>query len=297
LVFVWKLEFEIWNFSSLRNIIAFIRQFFNFFLFLVLLGASLIILINYNQTYQAVFSNIASETTGKVGSQYNKVEYYFKLKKTNEALAAENAQLRDLLKQSFDSPDTSNVIKIDSLLKDTLGRVRRFSFLPAKVVNNDVSDQNNYITLYRGSKQGVRTDMGVIGPEGVVGRVISVSDNYSLVMSLLNRNSKVSAMMKKGFYTGLADWDGKDPRYIELHNIPKSAKIAVGDTVVTSSYSGSYPPGIMVGRVAAIEGDPASGFYELKIKTATDFFSLQYAYLVDNMTIVEQKELEAKKPK
>src|SRR5580765_5984572 len=148
----------------MRNIIAFIRQFFNFFLFLVLLGASLAILINYNQTYQAVFSNIANETTGKVGMQYNKVEYYFRLKKTNEALAAENAELRGLLKESFDSPDTSAVIKIDSLLKDTLGRVRKFRFLPAKVVNNDVSDQNNYITLYRGSKQGVHTDMGVIGP-------------------------------------------------------------------------------------------------------------------------------------
>jgi len=281
----------------MRNIIAFIRQFFNFFLFLVLLGASLAILINYNQTYQAVFSNIASETTGKVGAQYNKIEYYFKLKKANDALVAENAELRGLLKQSFDSPDTSAVIKIDSLLKDTLGLVRKFRFLPAKVVNNDVSDQNNYITLYRGSKQGVRTDMGVISPEGIAGKVISVSDNYCLVMSVLNRNSKVSAMTKKGFYTGLADWDGKDPRYITLHNIPKSAKVSVGDSVLTSNFSGSFPSGIMVGTVATVQGDPASGFYELKIKTATDFYSIQYAYLVDNMMMVEQKQLEAKKPK
>jgi len=281
----------------MRNIIAFIRQFFNFFLFLVLLGTSLGILINYNQTYQAVFSNIANETTGRVGAQYNKVEYYYKLKKTNEALAAENAELRGLLKQSFESPDTSAVIKIDSLLKDTLGRVRRFRFLPAKVVNNDVSNQNNYITLYRGSKQGVHADMGVIGAQGIIGKVISVSDNYALVMSLLNRNSKVSAMMKKGFYTGLADWDGKDPRYITLHNIPKSAKVKVGDSVLTSNYSGSYPPGIMVGTVTEIQGDPGSGFYELKVKTATDFFSIEYAYLVDNMMLIEQKDLETKKPK
>src|SRR6478672_3211383 len=128
------------------------------------MGISLAILINYNQTYQVVFSNIANETTGKVGAQYNNVEYYFRLKKTNEALATENAELRGLLKSSFESPDTSSVIKIDSLLKDTLGRVRKFRFLPAKVVNNDVSEQNNYITLYRGAKQGARVDMGVIGP-------------------------------------------------------------------------------------------------------------------------------------
>ncbi|HVX27004.1 MAG TPA: rod shape-determining protein MreC [Parafilimonas sp.] len=281
----------------MRNIIAFIRQFFNLFFFLVLMGISLAILINYNQTYQVVFSNVANETTGKVGAQYNNVEYYFRLKKTNEALAKENAELRGLLKSSFENPDTSSVIKIDSLLKDTLGRVRKFKFLPAKVVNNDVSDQNNYLTLYRGSKQGVTKDMGVISPQGIIGKVILVSDNYCRVMSLLNRNAKVSAMTKKGFYTGLADWDGKDPRYITLHNIPKSAKVKVGDSILTSNLSGSYPAGIMVGTVAAIGGDPGSGFYELKVKTSTDFYNLQWAYLVDNMIWAEEKQLESQTPK
>jgi len=281
----------------MRNIIAFIRQFFNLFLFLVLMGVALGILINYNQTYQVVFSNVANETTGKVGAQYNNVEYYFRLKKTNEALAAENAELRGLLKSSFENPDTSSVIKIDSLLKDTLGRVRKFRFLPAKVVNNDISDQNNYLTLYRGSKQGVTKDMGVIGPQGIVGKVILVSNNYCRVMSLLNRNTKVSAMTLKGFYTGLLDWDGKDPRYVTLHNIPKSAKVKVGDSILTSNLSGSYPPGIMVGTVTKVGGDPGSGFYELKIKTATDFYNLQYAYLVDNMIWAEQKQLESQTPK
>jgi rod shape-determining protein MreC len=261
------------------------------------MGVSLGILINYNQTYQVVFSNIANETTGKVGEQYNNVEYYFKLKKTNEQLAAENAELRGLLKSSFENPDTSSVIKIDSLLKDTLGRVRKFRFLPAKVVNNDISSQTNYITLYRGSKQGVSKDMGVIGPQGIIGKVILVSNNYCRVMSLLNRNTKVSAMTKKGFYTGLLDWDGKDPRYVTLHNIPKSAKVKVGDSIITSNLSGSYPPGIMIGTVAVVAGDPGSGFYELKVKTSTDFYTLQYAYLVDNMIWAEQKQLEAKTPK
>src|SRR6478752_10548690 len=280
-----------------RNIIAFIRHFFNLFLFLILMGISLAILINYNQTYQVVFSNIANETTGKVGARYNAVEYYFRLKKTNEALVAENAELRGLLKQSFEGPDTSSIIKIDSLLKDTLGRVRKFQFLPAKVVNNNISDQNNYITLYRGAKQGAKKEMGVIGPQGIVGKVIDTSNNYCRVMSLLNRNSKVSAMLKKGFYTGLVDWDGKDPRYVTMHNVPKSAKVKVGDSVLTSNLSGSYPPGIMIGTVAAIKGDPSSGFFELKVKTSTDFYSIQYAYLVDNMIWTEQKQLEAKTPK
>lgn len=261
------------------------------------MGIALAILINYNQTYNVVFSGIANETTGKVGAQYNAIEYYFKLKKTNEQLAAENAELRGLLKSSFGGPDTSTLIQIDTLLKDTLGRVRKFRFLPAKVVNNNISGETNYLTLYRGSKQGAQVDMGVIGPRGIVGKVILVSDNYCRVMSLLNRNSKVSAMMKKGFYTGLVDWDGKDPRFVIMHNIPKSAKVKIGDTVLTSNLSGSYPPGIMIGTVAGFQGDPGSGFLEMKVKTSTDFYSIQYAYLVDNMIWAEQKELEAKTPK
>lgn len=281
----------------MRNIIAFIRHFFNLFLFLILMGVSLAALINYNQTYQVAFSNIANETTGKVGAQYNAIEYYFRLKKTNEALAAENAELRGMLQSSFEAPDTSKVFQIDSLLKDTLGRVRKFEFLPAKIVNNDISEQNNYITLYRGAKQGAQVDMGVTGPRGIVGKVIMVSDNYCRVMSLLNRNAKVSAMTKKGFYTGLVDWDGKDPRYVTMHNVPKSAKVKVGDSVITSNLSGSYPPGIMIGTVAALQGDSGSGFYELKVKTSTDFYNIQYAYLVNNMIWAEQKQLEAKTPK
>ncbi len=261
------------------------------------MGIALAILINFNQTYNVVFSGIANEATGKVGAQYNAIEYYFKLKKTNEQLVAENAELRGLLKSSFGGPDTSTLIQIDTLLKDTLGRVRKFRFLPAKVVNNNITGETNYLTLYRGSKQGAQVDMGVIGPRGIVGKVILVSDNYCRVMSLLNRNSKVSAMMKKGFYTGLVDWDGKDPRYVIMHNIPKSAKVKIGDTVLTSNLSGSYPPGIMIGTVAGFQGDPGSGFLEMKVKTSTDFYSIQYAYLVDNMIWTEQKELEAKTPK
>jgi len=260
------------------------------------MGISLAILINYNQTYQVVFSNIANEATGKVGARYNAVEYYFRLKKTNEALVAENAELRGLLKSSFETPDTSTIIRIDSLLKDTLG-VRKFEFLPAKVVNSNISDQSNYITLYRGTKQGVKKDMGVIGPQGIVGKVIDTSENYCLVMSLLNRNNKVSAMLKKGLYTGIVFWDGKDARYVTMNNVPKTAKVKIGDSVITSNLSGSYPPGIMIGTVAALQSDPSSSSFELRLKTSTDFYSIQYAYLVNNMIWTEQKQLEAKTPK
>ncbi len=280
----------------MRNIFLFIRQFFNLFLFIALLGISLVILSNYSKTYEAFLGSQAGEVTGWFDKKYNGIEGYFYLKRTNDSLAKDNVRLYNLLRQSFDSPDTAHTIKIDSLVRDTVGRIRKFRFMDAKVINNSVNEENNYITLYRGSKQGVAKDMGVIGPDGIVGRVIMVSDNYSRVMSLLNRNSKVSAMLKNAQYTGIVDWDGKDPQYVTLRGIPKSIKVNKGDTVLTSNLSGSFPSGIMIGTVAALTPDPASNFYLLQLKTATNFFTLQYAYLVNNLLWEEQQQLEAKTP-
>lgn len=280
----------------MRNIIIFIRQFFNFFLFLILMGISLAILINYNKTYNAVFSNIGYELTGSVGKKYSDVENYFHLKEENQKLTEQNAQLLNRSSSAFAIPDTGHVIKIDSTLKDSTGRIRRFSFLPGQVVNNSTTEQNNYITIFRGSKQGVHKDMGVMSAAGVAGRIVEVSDNYSLAMSLLNRNSRVSAMLKNSSNTGMVEWDGKNAQYVILRNIPRSVKVKKGDTVLTSNLATFFPEGIMVGTVAEIANESSSNFYLLRIKTATDFYTLQNVFLVDNMLINEQKNLESKIP-
>lgn len=258
---------------------------------------SLVILSNYNKSYQAIFYTKANEVTGSLGKQYNNVEYYFQLKATNEKLVAENAALRNQLISSFDSPDTTYKLHKDTLRTDTLNLIRRFLYMPAKVVNNSVNEENNYITLYRGSKQGVKKDMGVISPSGIVGKVVLVSDNYCRVMSILSRNYKPSGMLKKGLLTGTISWDGKDPRYVTLEGIPKSVKVQKGDTILTSTYSGDFPPGSMVGTIESAGADAASNYYKLKIKTATNFLSVQVAYLIDNRLLEEQKALESQTPK
>jgi rod shape-determining protein MreC len=281
-----------------RNIFLFIRRFFNLIIFLVLQGTAIYILTNYNKTHQAVLGAVANEVTGSISTKYNNIQYYFHLKKTNDSLVKENARLHNMQPSSFESPDTSNITKIDTLLKDTMG-MRKFRFMEAKVVNSSVTQENNYITLHRGEKQGAKTGMAVIGPDGIVGKVIEVSENFSLVMSLLNRKSNVNAMLKKGFYTGDLEWDGSDPSYLTLSKISKSAKVQKGDTILTSNVSQelSFPPGLMVGTVSEIVPNTESGFLTLKIRAATNFYSLQYVYLTENLQWDEQKELEAKTPK
>lgn len=283
----------------MRNIFLFIRRFFNLILFFVLQGMAISILVTYNKTHQAVFAESANEVTGVVSEKYNAVEGYFHLKKTNESLVAENARLHNLLRTSFQNPDTAGIVKVDSLLKDTIGLMRKYRYLEAKVVNNSVTGENNYITIHRGANQGVKENMAVVGPDGIVGKIVVVSGNFSRAMSLLNRKSKVSAMLKHGFYTGDLEWDGADPGILVLRKIPKSAKVKIGDTVLTSNVSSrlSFPPGLMVGTVAAVNADAGSNFFNLKVKAATNFFSLQYVYLTENLQWEEQQQLEALTPK
>jgi len=235
---------------------------------------------------------IANETTGMVGARFNSVEYYFNLKRTNDSLVKENSDLRNSLRQNFETPDTTQHIATDTIPYDTLGHVRKYMWRPAKVVSNTATLQNNYLTIERGLNQGVHKDMGVISSTGIVGTVVDVSSNYAVVMSLLHRQSRVSAKMKKTGETGTIQWDGESPLYLTLINVPKSAPVKVGDSVITSQYSYLFPQGVMVGTVAAIVEDKTSNFYTMKVKPATNFYKVEFVTVVENLMKEEQKKLE-----
>ncbi|HYF31960.1 MAG TPA: rod shape-determining protein MreC [Chitinophagaceae bacterium] len=275
----------------MRNIILFIRRYLNFLFFLVLQIIALSMLFRYNKFHEAAFAGIAKELTGGIYDRANNIEYYFNLKTTNDSLVKENARLRNMLASNFEGPDTTSRIITDSIPYDTLGNYRKYVIREARVSNNSTGTQNNYITIHRGRNQGVREDMGVISSSGVVGAVVNVSDNYATVMSLLHRQSRMRASLKKSGETGTVQWDGNSPLYLTLIDIPTSAAITKGDSVVTS-YSDRYPRGIVVGTVESIIKDPSSNFYTLRLKPATNFFSLHYVYVVENLQKEEQKQLE-----
>jgi len=275
----------------MRNIFLFIRRYLNFLFFLLLQIFALSMFFRYNKFHEAAFMNVAKEMTGGIYDKVNNAEYYFHLKRTNDSLIRENERLRNLLPSNFESPDTAAVVVKDTIPYDTLGHYRKFMWREARVSNNSTTTQNNFITIHRGENQGVRKDMGVISANGVVGTVVNTSPNYATVMSLLHRQSKLSASLKKSGETGTVQWDGDSPLYLTLINIPKSAKITKGDTIMTSQYADRFPP-TMVGTVYSIVDDKSSNFYTLKIRPATNFFSLQYVYVVENLQADEKKQLE-----
>lgn len=253
---------------------------------------SVILLTTSSKTHETFFASAANEVTGNLNSRYSTLRSYFTLSETNRQLAEENARLRNQLSGNFQAPDSSRIQGRDTTIRDTLGRFRKYTFLPARVIGNTYTLQNNYLMLERGALQGVHKGMAVTGPSGIVGVVVESTDNISKVMSLLHRNSKVSAMLKKDNTAGSIEWDGTDPSYLTLKNVTKSAKVTKGDTVLTSTYSSNFPSHLMVGTVAAITADPSSNFYTLKIKTATNFFNLQFVNVIENVRYTEQIQLE-----
>jgi rod shape-determining protein MreC len=276
----------------LKNIFDFIRRHFTLLSFLLLQFASIYMLTTSSISHQTFFSAKMSDATSKINERYYNMRGYFFLRETNQKLALENARLLNLLSSNISVPDSSIQIVTDSVYKDSLNKYRKYSWFPARVVGNTVSLQTNFLTLERGRLQGVKKGMAAICPEGIVGVVVEVSDNTSKVMSLLHRNSRVSAMLKKDNNAGSIEWDGASPYYLLLRNVSKGAKVAKGDTVVTSTYSANFPPYQIVGRIAEIDADPSSNFYTLKIKTAVNFFTVQFVYLVENLRYQEQFDLE-----
>ena len=280
------------SFPFMRNIFLFIRRYRFFFTFLLLQVVSLWFLFNYNRFHRAKFLGIANEMTGRINSQYNKVEDFFALREENRRVHQMNDSLLNLLPQNFIRRDTSVQIIQDSVLYDTSGLYRRYYSRPATIVYNTINDQKNYIQINRGANQGIKDNMAVVSSDGsVVGVVVSVSANFSQVMSLLHVQNSVSATLKKTGEFGTAEWDGKDPGYLTLKRIPKTVEVKNGDTVLTSSVSYNFPPGYFVGTIAGIKLDNTTGMYLLKVKTAANFYSLQQVFVIENMERAEQIKL------
>lgn len=282
----------------MRNIFNFIRKRSTFFFFLILQGFSLYILFKYNRYHSVFFMGAANEITGKFYGQYNKLQYYLHLKEVNDSLIRANEKLYNKLKQDFEIADTLNLSVTDTIRIDSLETHRKFLYMQAKVIYNSVNLPNNYIQLRRGALQGVFKDAGVIDQNNnVVGTVIDVSNNYAVVMSLLHMQSSISGKLKKSGVEGSVVWDGKEPNIVLLKNISKGVKVLRGDSVVTSGFTDRFPYGMLIGTVSGIVSDAKSNNISLKIKTAADFYNVQYAYIINNILKEEPSQLLQKAQK
>ncbi|MFZ5554119.1 MAG: rod shape-determining protein MreC [Bacteroidota bacterium] len=272
----------------MKNLRIFILKNYFFFLFLVFELVSVSLLVSTNNFHNSTFINSSSGIIGSLMDKKAQLMEYLHLDEINDELLQENANLKMLLK------DSKYVIKKGKIVFTDSNSVVQYIYLPAHVINNTLSQQNNFLTLNRGSLDGVKKDWGVTTGNSIVGFVKDVSPHYCTVVSVLNRNFVLSVKLKKTNDHGLIRWDGEAISEVVLTGITVDAPVEEGDTIVTRGSSARFPENILVGLVTKVEQKPGSMHHHITVELATKFNSLYNVYIINNTFREEQKALEAK---
>jgi rod shape-determining protein MreC len=270
-------------FVPMNNLIKYILRYKAAIIFVVLEIIAFMLIFNNSYYPQTQMYGVMQHFQTYWYATAENLTEYIALKEDNERLAAENAALRSKL-QLFQSRDS-----LQPYIAYT--NTGRYTHYPAKITNNSINKQFNYITLNIGSNNGIHVDMGVVADDCIVGVVVNTSPHFSTVMSVLNKKLKINARLKNTMHHGSLIWDGIYYRSALLTEVPQHAKITIGDTVVTSGYSALFPEGILIGTVVDFSVKKGS-FYEINVHLLTDFNSLRYVEVIDNSLQIEQEELE-----
>ncbi len=271
----------------MKSLFRFLLRNYFVMMFLALEAISFVLIVSFNNYQRVAFINSSNNFAGTIYERFSNLGGYFSLKSTNDRLAAENASLRQQLQRRIMLQEKYPVNWPDTI--DAPG----YYFASARVISNSVNKQFNYISLNKGSRQGIKPDMGIICPEGVVGVITNVSPNYSTGLSLLNKQLRIPAKFTKNNYFGSLVWDGESASSADLKDIPFSVMVNVGDTVVTSGYSSVFPEGIMIGTIDKWDQESGTNFYNIKVKLSTNFRALRYVEVVKNTKQDELKRLES----
>lgn len=267
----------------MQQIVNFLIKYRNFLLFVFLLFLSLVFTIQSHSYHRSKFVNSANFLSGGIFTGIDNISTYFDLKTHNEQLVTENSLLRQQLLNSRDSISQ----EIDTTRFGT-----QFQITTAKVINNNYSHKDNFLTLKAGSKAGVKQDLGVITSEGIVGIIDKVSPGYSTVVSILNSNSQINAKLKKSNHFGILVWKGGDPNLVDLVDVQSKAPVKQGDTIVTGGKSTIFPEGIGIGTIAQFKLDPTENFYSIKVKLFNDMTNVGHVYVIENLDREEIQTLE-----
>ncbi len=269
----------------MENLLQLIQRFGSFLLFLLLELVCLYLMVNFDARHNRIFFSSTNRVTGGIYNSFDNVASYFRLgqrnrdlREINARLLEENAALRNRMATQQNIPPDSvpAIVPLDDSLRGV------YIFNSARVINNAVHEPDNMLTLNAGRLEGVEPHTGVIDGGGIVGVVTRVSRHFAAVMSVLNRQSRVSVEVKSKAYFGTLTWNGRDPTILQLEAVPKHASIATGDTIVTSGYSHMFPPQIPVGTIDSIWLEPGDNFFGINVRLLNDLSKTKHVYICRN---------------
>lgn len=277
--------------SEMRNLLDFFLKYNYWFLFVLLEVISMALLFRFNNYQSSAFFTSSNYMAGVVYEMANQVTGYFHLKSINDDLVQKNVELELQLEHLQERLDdlTEDSTGIERIKKESLAG---YDILKAKVINNSLTHADNYITLDKGEKDGVKSEMGVVDGNGVVGIVYLTSTNYSIVIPILNSKSSISCKIKRSDYFGFLKWEGGSSGYALVKDMPRHSLFSLGDTIVTSGHSAVFPAGIPIGTVEDITDSHDGLSYLLKVKLFTDFGKLNDVRVITQKGQEEQRNLE-----
>ena len=257
----------------MRRLIEFILAHSSIFVFVIYVTISIILLLRFNPYQESIYFNSANSVAGKYYSMIDNITGYIGLRDINNELQENNAELElEIASLKAELQQLRSETNIEEFLQGELPKTRLFGV--ARPVNVTTVNANNYVTLDKGTADGIKEGMGVINRSGVVGIISTVSDNYSLVISILNPKLRLSCKLKGSDYFGSLTWEGDSPEYAKLEELPRHVDFNKGDTIVTSGYSSVFPEGIMIGVVEEAWRQKNDNFNALKVKLSTNYFRL-----------------------
>lgn len=278
----------------MRNLIAFLIKNSSWFVFILFEIICFYFIFQYNSYQRSVYLNSSNEIVGRVYAISGNVVSYFGLREANEDLLLKNAELQNQvldLNEYIHKLETDTIVT-HAIIQDSLKSTNPYEYIISRVINNSISQTENYITINKGSKDGIMREMGVISQQGIVGIIRAVSSNFSVIQPVINPKTILSCKVKGSNTPGSLVWTGEDYRYVNLEGFPRFEKFEKGDTIITSGYSGIFPEGIIVGFIEDSKGQSDDNFLTLKVKLSTDFSSLKDVLVIKNNNRQEIIDLE-----
>jgi rod shape-determining protein MreC len=271
----------------MRNLYLFFRKHYFIFLFLALEVVSLVLFFQFNTYPNTAMFRWTSSISGSVNETYNRISEYFSLGRKNLILSEENATLHARLPEAIYLSDTMAYFRNDSIFQS------EYRFINAQVIEHTTHMRNNYLMISKGKIQGIEPHMGVIIGNKIVGQVVSVSRHFSWIMSVLHKDTRLSAKFLKNNQLVNVEWPGGNFRQGIVKEIPKHIRVIKGDTIITSGNSEIFPEGILIGTIDEITEQPDENFNTATISFLTDFNGLGYVEVVVDMFRKEKEDLKA----
>ena len=252
----------------MRKFFTLFTKYNTYLLFVIYCSIAFLFMKLQNENVFTRLRTSGLEFSAVINEKLMSLTYLFTLNKENERLMRVNTDLLTrVLNFETAAVDEHNRRKI---LSDTT--FNPSGYIIARVVDRKFSDRDNMLLINAGWKNGIQKDMTVLVPEGLVGRVTSVSEHYAKVMPVINTDFKVSVVSDSSHCMGLLSWSGGREFIAQIEHIPISSHLKLNERMVTSDFSTFSIRGIPVGRVVRIKPDKL--FYNVDVWLAVDFSSL-----------------------